>query len=136
MADTVNRETRSRIIRAVRGKNTGSEMAVRRLSHAMGFRHRLHAKGLPGRPDLVYPGRRKAVFVHGCFWHRHIGCRRSRIPDSNREFWKAKFRGNRARDRRNLRDLAAAGWECLVVWECELADPGTVADRLRGFLCT
>ena len=114
--------------------DTAPELAVRKLLHRLGYRFRLHRRDLPGRPDICFPGRKKAIFVHGCFWHRHEGCRRTTTPGTRRSFWTEKFRDNVARDRSNLHDLAALGWSVLVVWECETADPETLASRLVGFL--
>ncbi|MGX5777624.1 very short patch repair endonuclease [Methylorubrum zatmanii] len=103
----------------VRGKDTRPEMVVRRLVHAMGYRYRLHRCDLPGSPDLVFPGRKKVVFVHGCFWHRHDGCKRASTPIDRADYWQAKFLRNVQRDAQNVADLEAAGWSVLVVWECE-----------------
>ena len=102
----------------------------------MGYRYRLHAKDLPGRPDLVFRQRRKAIFVHGCFWHRHVGCARNRMPKSpeRRDYWRTKLDGNVQRDRRHLHELATRGWRTLVVWECETEDADRLAERLRSFL--
>ncbi len=118
----------------VRGRDTGPEMVVRRLLHGMGYRYRLQGRDLPGRPDLVFPSRRKVVFVHGCFWHLHPRCRNVRLPKSRQEFWIPKLRSNRKRDLANQRKLTNAGWRFLVVWECELADLDDVAGRLVAFL--
>ena len=118
----------------VRSADTSPELAVRKLLHRLGYRFRLHRRDLPGTPDICFPGRRKAIFVHGCFWHRHEGCRRTTTPRTRRSFWTEKFRDNVARDRGNLNDLAALGWSVLVIWECETADPETLASRLAGFL--
>jgi DNA mismatch endonuclease (patch repair protein) len=118
----------------IRGKDTKPELVVRRLAHALGYRYRLHRKDLPGRPDLVFPGRRKVVFVHGCFWHRHPGCRKASTPSTRREFWETKFAQNVERDARKEAELRAAGWEVLVIWECETRDSAAVAKRLREFL--
>ena len=111
---------RSRIMASIGPRDTEPELAVRRALHAAGLRFRLHAVSLPGRPDLVLPRFRSVVFVHGCFWHRHIGCRRSTIPRRNRAWWVDKLRRNRARDRRNQRALHELGWRVFVVWECEV----------------
>ncbi len=121
---------------AVRAKNTRPEMAVRSLVHRMGYRFRLHRKGLPGRPDLVFPGRRAVIFVHGCFWHRHpdTACRLARMPKSRLEFWHPKLEANRERDVANISRLAEQGWRTLVVWECELRDMVRVAESVRHFL--
>lgn len=134
MADTISADERSHIMSLVKGKNTRPEMLVRRLVHGAGFRYRLHDSKLPGKPDLVFSRKRKVIFVHGCFWHRHEGCALARIPKSNQQFWLAKLEGNKARDETNLRKLHDAGWETLVVWECELRNLDTLAPRLRSFL--
>lgn len=118
MADTVSPVERSRIMAAVRGANTGPELRVRRLVHAMGYRYRLHVKALPGTPDLVFPRLRKVIFVSGCFWHMHT-CGRCRIPATRRPYWLAKLERNARRDRRTRRQLRKAGWQVLVVWECQ-----------------
>ncbi len=119
---------------AVRSKNTKPEMFVRRLTHAMGYRFRLHRADLPGTPDLVFAGKRKIIFVHGCFWHQH-GCKRSsRLPKSNQSFWGPKLARNRARDAEYLKALRTDGWDCLVVWECELTQPKRVRLRIAKFL--
>lgn len=134
MVDTVSADERSRIMSLVKGKDTSPEMYVRRLVHSAGFRYRLHDAKLPGKPDLVFPRKRKVIFVHGCFWHRHEGCSLARIPKSNQEYWLVKLEGNKARDETNLRRLHDAGWHTLVVWECELRDLDALALRLRSFL--
>ena len=126
-ADKFDAETRSRTMRAVKSKNTAPEMKVRRLAHAMGCRFRLHRKDLPGSPDLVFPKSRKAIFVHGCFWHQHPGCEAAARPKSRPDYWNRKLDGNVARDARHLAELAAAGWTALVVWECETRDPQRLA---------
>ena len=117
--DTVDTTTRSRIMSSVRHKNTKPEMLLRSALHRSGMRYRLHVKGLPGTPDLVFPRYRSAIFVHGCYWHLH-GCYRSTSPKSRREFWEQKFHTNRDRDSRNRSDLKERGWRVLVVWECSL----------------
>lgn len=134
MVDTVPVEVRSRIMARVKSKDTKPEMTVRRLLHGLGYRYRLHREDLPGKPDLTFSSRRKAVFVHGCFWHGHKGCNRARPPSSNREFWLTKLEGNRERDKRNLTLLQESGWEAMVVWECELPDLDAVAQNLIAFL--
>jgi len=118
--DIVPPHIRSRMMASIRGANTGPERLVRSLLHAAGFRFRLHLSGLPGRPDIVLPKHNLAVFVHGCFWHRHAGCRFAYRPESNAAFWNAKLNANRFRDRRNLRALRKLGWRTLVVWECHI----------------
>lgn len=120
---------------SVRSKNTAPELVVRRLAHAMGYRYRLHVEGLPGRPDVVFPARRKVIFVHGCFWHGHEDCRSGRVrPQSNVAYWGPKLARNRARDAANLAALAEAGWSALVVWGCELRDEEALRARLAQFL--
>lgn len=131
---------RSRIMRAVRSKDTKPEMLVRRCLHALGFRFRLHRRDLPGNPDIVLPRWRAVVFVHGCFWHLH-GCPKSRMPATRREFWEAKLRRNVERDAAAKKLLKAGGWRVFVVWECALMGPGRLspqilAERLRGLLAS
>lgn len=120
----------------VRGKDTRPEMFVRRAAHAMGYRFRLHRRDLPGSPDVVFPSKRSVIFVHGCFWHRHPGCRRASIPSTRQEFWQAKFHRNVERDRRNEAELRAAGWRVFIVWECETKNIDELRDRLQQFLNT
>lgn len=118
----------------VRAKDTGPEWLVRRMLFAAGYRYRLHVRALPGTPDLVFSGRHKMIFVHGCFWHRHPGCAASRVPKSRHEFWLAKLVGNHLRDERNLAALAATGWDALVVWKCELKNRAAAESAIRAFL--
>jgi DNA mismatch endonuclease (patch repair protein) len=132
--DNVDAATRSRMMSRIRGKDTKPEIRVRQVAHALGYRFRLHRRDLPGTPDLVFPGRRKVVFVHGCYWHRHAGCRYAYVPKSNTEFWDAKFLGNVARDESALDSLRRQGWDPLIIWECESADSHTVAARLSAHL--
>lgn len=134
MTDHVDRKTRSLIMAAVRSEDTKPELAVRKIVHAMGYRYRLHDRKLPGRPDLVFVSRCKAIFVHGCFWHRHTGCRYATSPKTHVAFWKAKFSYNVARDRRNRRELKKMGWVVLTVWQCELKNPKKLTERLNEFL--
>ncbi len=123
----------------IRGRNTRPEMVVRRALFAAGFRYRLHRRDLPGAPDVALGGRKVAVFVHGCFWHRHKGCRYAKLPATRPEFWKSKLEGNAERDVRAIEGLRALGWRVLVVWECAIRDRGTLsilpeilADWIRG----
>ncbi|MBW3538998.1 MAG: DNA mismatch endonuclease Vsr [Planctomycetes bacterium] len=121
-------------MQAIRGHGTRPERVVRSLVHGMGCRFRLHRRDLPGAPDLVLPRHRKAILVHGCYWHMHR-CRFGRVtPRTNAEFWEQKRQGNVERDRRNLRRLRRLGWEVLVVWECQTRDAGRLEGRLREFL--
>lgn len=129
----VTPETRTRM-QAVRGRDTNPELQVRRTLHALGYRFRLHRKDLPGTPDIVLAGRRKIIFVHGCFWHGHAQCKRARIPINNAEIWRTKIQGNQARDERSIAKLRELGWDVLVIWECETKALALVADRLRQFL--
>ena len=122
--------TRSQIMQAVGRSNTRPELAVRRILHGLGLRFRLHRKDLPGTPDIVLPRYQTAVFVHGCFWHRHEGCSRTTTPKTRADFWSRKFQQNVARDRKNEELLTASGWSVLTVWECETKRPGDLRSRL------
>ncbi|PSC04886.1 very short patch repair endonuclease [Alsobacter soli] len=121
-------------MRAVRGRDTTPELLVRRLLRSVAPGYRLHRKDIPGRPDVAYIGRRKAIFVHGCFWHGHDCARGARMPKANRPYWEAKIARNRARDAANLAALAERGWKALVVWECETKDEAALSERLLRFL--
>ena len=134
MADKVSRDVRSRIMGSVRSKGTKPEMVLRARLHHLGYRYRLHRSDLPGSPDLVFPSRRKVVFVHGCFWHMHDGCARSRFPASNRDYWIPKLKRNRRRDCETQTSLSGLGWDVLVVWECEMRDLDPVLSRVAEFL--
>lgn len=118
----------------IRSQDTQPEVTVRRLLFSLGYRYRLHRRDLPGSPDICFPSRKKVVFVHGCFWHRHDGCARTSTPKTRTSYWEDKFRKNVVRDRRNLLDLAALGWDAMVVWECETRDLERLAARLARFL--
>lgn len=136
MADTVTPKRRSEIMSNIRAKGMKPEMIVRRLTHAMGYRYRLHHKDLPGRPDLVFPSRRKVIFVHGCFWHQHAdpACKIARRPRSNRGYWLPKLDRNTARDADHQIRLADLGWEVLVIWECEVEAGNGLTDKIQSFL--
>ncbi|WP_020180625.1 very short patch repair endonuclease [Methylopila sp. M107] len=125
---------RSAVMRAVKSRDTGPEMLVRRVAHALGFRFRLHRTDLPGSPDLVFPRAKTAVFVHGCFWHGHDCPRGARVPKTNVDYWRAKIGRNVARDARVRGELEAAGWRTLTLWECELKDRDGLEARLRDAL--
>lgn len=127
-------EQRSRIMRAVHSKDTAPEMVVRRLLHSLGYRYRLHRRDLPGKPDVVLASRRKAIFVHGCFWHGHECLRGARAPKTNEEYWRAKINGNRVRDARNASALETANWNVLTIWECEVKQPQLLREKLIAFL--
>lgn len=118
----------------VKSKDTAPEMIVRRLLHAMGYRYRLHGGKLPGKPDLVFAGRKKVVFIHGCFWHGHDCKRGARIPSTRQDYWLSKVSRNKERDARNVSSLEQAGWRVLTVWECELKDRVALAEKLTQFL--
>ncbi len=133
MADVMTPEQRSRAMARVRSKNTKPELRVRALLHRLGFRFRLHRRDLPGTPDLVLPKHRAAIFVHGCFWHAHPGCARATMPSTRVEFWTTKLARNVERDAKKLRELQAAGWRVLVLWECETRDAEALEALLRGF---
>lgn len=132
--DRISRERRSANMAAIRGRDTGPELAVRRILRSLGIGYRLHGRGLPGRPDIVMHGRRSIIFVHGCFWHRHERCRYAYSPKSREDFWESKFAGTVARDLRNLRLLRESGWSVLVIWECETADVKVTKRRIISFL--
>jgi DNA mismatch endonuclease, patch repair protein len=127
-------EQRSRIMRSVKGADTGPEMTVRRMAYQMGYRYRLHRKDLPGKPDLVFARLQKVVFVHGCFWHGHSCARGARAPKANAEYWRKKIARNSVRDAAHMAALKAMGWRGAVVWECELKKPARVKMRLKAFL--
>lgn len=121
-------------MRSIKGRDTGPEMLVRRTVHGMGYRYRLHRKELPGKPDLVFPSRKKAIFVHGCFWHGHDCKRGARTPKSNRTYWETKISRNRERDEQARKALQQDGWLVLIIWECEMKDQQFLSRRLRRFL--
>ena len=126
---------RSAIMRAVPGRDTSAELKVRRLLRPMAPGYRLHRKDIPGNPDIAFVAAKKAIFVHGCFWHGHDCRRGARMPKTNVDYWQAKIGRNRARDARHLEELTARGWRALVVWECELADEAALERRLCAFVC-
>lgn len=136
MADTLTPEERSERMSRVRSKNTKPEMIVRRIVHGLGYRYRLHRRDLPGSPDLALITPRKAIFVHGCFWHRHPdpSCKLARLPKSRPEFWIPKLERNHQRDIEKEQALKAAGWSCLVIWECQLKDKASLTETIKAFL--
>lgn len=136
MADTVPKLIRSRMMAAIKSKNTSPELLIRSMVHRLGYRFRLHAKDLPGKPDLVFRSRRKVIFVHGCFWHQHSSakCRDGRMPKSNRSYWKPKLLKNTERDKRSLKELRALKWKVLTIWECETKNPDRLVRVLTKFL--
>ncbi|GAG45602.1 unnamed protein product, partial [marine sediment metagenome] len=134
MTDVFSPEKRSEIMSRIKGADTKPELIVRRALHRLGFRFRLHASNLPGKPDIVLPKYKAAVFVNGCFWHSHPGCRRATVPKTRSEYWQVKLRRNRDRDKRSISALRGDGWDVLVVWECETGDVQQLSSRLTAFL--
>jgi DNA mismatch endonuclease, patch repair protein len=140
--DKISQERRSQMMARVGRKNTKPEMQLRQALFALGLRYRLHAKRLPGTPDLVFPRKRIAIFVHGCFWHFHTSCKGGHIPKTNKKFWKDKLERNIARDARAQRALIELGWDVMVVWECELGPSSIeqictrIADQVRNKVVT
>lgn len=120
MSDIMTKEERSALMSKIKGKNTKPEMIVRKYLFARGFRYRLHDKYLPGSPDIVLPKYKTAVFIHGCFWHGHSGCRKARLPSSNIDYWEKKIHENLERDRKKIASMEEAGWHVLVVWQCDI----------------
>ncbi|WP_343586162.1 DNA mismatch endonuclease Vsr [Herbaspirillum sp.] len=141
MTDFLSPAERSQLMSRIRGKDTRPEIALRRALHGMGFRYRLHGAGLPGKPDLVFPRYKAAIFVHGCFWHRHSGCNIATTPKSNTPFWVEKFEKNVTRDKRVIAQLQEQGWTVMVVWECQVSNATKteqtardVASKLRSLM--
>jgi DNA mismatch endonuclease (patch repair protein) len=132
--DKLSPQRRSANMARIRSKNTNPEIVLRRLIHGLGYRFRLHRKDLPGKPDIVFPSRRKIILAHGCFWHQHSGCPEGRVPGSRLEYWEPKLKRNQARDATNQGLLKEQGWEVLVVWECELKDVNLLKSRIKKFL--
>jgi DNA mismatch endonuclease (patch repair protein) len=134
MVDRIGPERRSENMRRIRSADTRPELEVRRLIHGMGYRFRLHDKSLPGTPDLIFASRKAIIFVHGCFWHRHLGCRHASVPSTRTQFWLDKFAENESRDRNAVASLVNAGWRVETVWQCELKDRDNLARKLRALL--
>ena len=132
--DSITRSERKRIMSLVKSKDTRPELIVRRAIHGAGFRYRLHAKELPGCPDIVFPSRHKVIFVHGCFWHRHTCRNGKRLPKSRVKFWRRKLVGNKNRDRRTMAALRKCGWSALAIWECQIASETKLLKRILKFL--
>ena len=132
--DVFSREKRSQIMSRVSGKNTKPEIAVRSLLHNLGYRFRLHRKDLPGKPDITLPKHKKVIFVHGCFWHGHADCSRSKRPATNEEFWHEKLDKNIERDKATVNSLKELGWDVLTVWTCEVKDTNKLKNKLLSFL--
>ena len=135
LVDQISAERRSTVMARIKGRNTGPELRVRKVAHALGLRFRLNRNDLAGKPDVVFPKFRIALFVHGCFWHQHSGCRRASKPKSNTDYWEAKLRRNVERDARTLLALTRQGWRMVVIWECETNDADRLADIIRDRIC-
>jgi DNA mismatch endonuclease, patch repair protein len=136
MADKLTPDRRSRNMGNIRSKDTTPEIIVRKVTHRLGYRFRLHRKDLPGKPDLVFPARKKIIFVHGCFWHQHEdpSCKISRQPKSRRDYWIPKLQRNVERDKEHLKTLISQGWSVLIIWECEVRDVDRLANKISEFL--
>jgi len=134
MTDHISKGQRSANMRAVRSRNTGPELRVRKILYSLGYRFRLHRLDLPGKPDIALSKFKKAIYVHGCFWHQHKGCRKATMPQTNRSFWRKKLRGNVLRDSNQLSQIRRRGWHAFVVWECELKNESRLTARLEQFL--
>ena len=132
--DRISREHRSWNMSRIKSGNTKPEIVVRSLLHNMGYRFRLHRKDLPGKPDIVLPRYRSVIFVHGCFWHRHKGCKNASNPKTKKTFWREKFKANVERDRKAQKELKSMGWRILIIWECELAEVDSVINKLEDYL--
>jgi DNA mismatch endonuclease, patch repair protein len=132
--DKLTPELRSRNMSRIGSKNTKPEMLVRRLVHGLGYRYRLHAKDLPGKPDLTFRSRKKVIFIHGCFWHQHTECREGRTPSSRESYWAPKLGRNVQRDGEHLGELKRLGWRALVLWECQLHSRSKIERKVRAFL--
>ncbi|MDD9824438.1 MAG: DNA mismatch endonuclease Vsr [Gammaproteobacteria bacterium] len=132
--DIFSPEKRREIMQRVRLRNTAPERAVRSILHRLGFRFRLHARKLPGKPDIVLPKYNTVIFVHGCFWHRHVGCPRASTPASRQEYWLPKFQRTVQRDKENRQKIRGLGWNVITVWECELKKPESLTDKLETLI--
>lgn len=135
MSDIFDKEKRSQIMSKISGKNTLPEMTIRKLLFSMGYRYRLHRKDLPGSPDIVFPGRKKIIFINGCFWHGH-DCKRAALPKSNKDFWESKINGNIERDKINFIKLSDMDWKYLVIWQCEIkkSNLDTLSNKMDDFI--
>jgi len=134
MIDTLSKEERSERMAKIRSRDTKPELQVRKIIHGMGYRYRLHRRDLPGTPDIVFPSRKKVVFIHGCFWHRHTNCKIGHIPKTKQEFWIHKLEENAKRDQINIKKLKSLGWESLVIWECQIKHTDQIIEKIRQFL--
>ena len=136
MADIFSPRKRTEIMKNVRTRDTECELVVRKIIFAMGYRYRLHRADLPGKPDVVFPIRKKVIFIHGCFWHGHSGCARGKLPESNISFWQKKITGNKFRDGKVLRKLKNMGWQNLIIWQCQVSHKNItrLRNRIKEFL--
>jgi DNA mismatch endonuclease (patch repair protein) len=136
VTDTLSPAERSRRMALIHDRDTGPEILTRKIIHSLGYRYRLHGKGLPGKPDIIFGSRKKVIFVHGCYWHRHDDpmCKLARLPKSRLDFWLPKLEANSARDVKNEKVLREQGWDVLVIWECQLGDRTWLIQRIRAFL--
>jgi len=132
--DRLTSQQRSKLMAKIRGKDTSLELVVRKHAHRLGFRYRLHYKNLPGKPDLVFPGKKKVIFVHGCFWHRHDCPKGRQIPKTRRQFWVKKLTRNIERDKEVQEKLITMGWDVLVIWGCQANQPELLQNKLIAFL--
>jgi DNA mismatch endonuclease, patch repair protein len=134
--DIYTKQKRSQIMSHISGKNTKPEIIIRKIAHSLGYRFRLHKKDLPGKPDIVFPKYKKVIFVNGCFWHGHKNCKRSKLPTTNKNFWKDKIEGNKKKDKGNLIRLKKLGWNYLVIWQCEIkvANHEKMKNKINKFL--
>ena len=136
MSDTYSKQKRSQIMSKIPGKNTKPEIIIRKIAHGLGYRFRLHKKNLPGKPDIVFPKYKKVILINGCFWHGHKNCNRSKLPSTNKKFWKEKIDGNKKKDKSNLIRLKKTGWDYLVIWQCEIkkSDYEKLEKKIAEFL--
>lgn len=136
MTDIFPPEKRSEIMRKIKPTGSKQEVFIRKLVHSMGYRYRLHKKDLPGNPDLVFTKYKKVIFVHGCFWHGHEGCKRSALPTANADFWKKKLTGNAERDKSNYKRLELLGWKYMIIWQCEIKESQRkkISESISNFL--
>lgn len=134
MVDTLDIAERSKRMALVKNKNTKPEMLVRSMVYGLGYRYRLHDKQIPGKPDLVFKSRKKVIFIHGCYWHRHEKCKLARLPKSRLDFWLPKLESNKIRDQKNQKLLRDMGWKFLVIWECEIGNQDKLKEKITNFL--
>ena len=134
MSDILSKSERSQRMSLIRSRNTKPEMFIRKTVYSLGYRYRLHNNKLPGRPDLTFAGMSSVIFVHGCFWHQHEGCKYGRMPKSHREYWVPKLNGNKLRDKSNIGKLERRGWRVMVIWECETKNLDEIRIRIRHYL--